>query len=264
MILERLPPCDVIGEYLTLSLRFLAVLAAALMPAAPALAANLLTNGGFEDTPTLPLRYEAGAPGGHIQHYPAPAETAQYLPGWTLGDPSVSDLYHAPVVYSLVPSSAAEGVQYLSLNWSPLGGVTLHNTVSQGFVLGAGATGFDFQVAMGVESGFDGSTLQARILDANQAVVAQSGLFTHLGGNGTWSQKSWSAALAPGAYTLQLVGTGNGNAWDVLIDDVRLEQVAGVASPAPEPGTWALMVCGFLGAGAALRRRARPARGLAA
>ncbi|CAN7452057.1 PEP-CTERM sorting domain-containing protein [Phenylobacterium sp. LjRoot164] len=245
---------------MTLSFKYLAAVAAALVPAGPALAANLLVNGGFEETPTQPFYYDSYAPGGHIQHYPAPAVAAQYVPGWVLGDPTVSDLYRAPVVYSLVPASAAEGSQFLSLNWSPLGGVTLFNSISQDFVLGAGATGFDFAVAMGVESGFNGSTLQVQILDAGQNVVAQSGLFTHEDGNRTWSQKTWSAALAPGAYTLRLNGTGNGNAWDVLLDDVRLEQVAGLASGVPEPSSWALMIVGFLGAGLGLRR----ARGVTA
>ena len=238
-----------------MSFKFLAAVAAMIVPAGPALAANLLTNGGFEQATTLPLQYETFAPGGHVQHYPAPAETAQYLPDWVLGDPSVSDLYHAPVTYSLVPASAAEGVQFLSLNWSPLGGVVLSNWVSQGFVLGAGATGIDLSLAMAVESGFAGSTLQAQILDATQVVVAQSELFTHAGGNGTWSQKTWTAALAPGAYTLRLNGVGNGNAWDVLIDDVRLEQVDGLTSSAPEPATWAFLTLGFLSVGATLRRR---------
>ena len=243
-----------------MSVKFLAAaaVAAALVQAAPAFATNLLVNGGFEATPTLPFHTDVYAPGGHIQHYPAPAETAQYVPGWRLGDPSVSDLYRAPVAYGLVPAAAAEGSQFLSLNWSPLGGVILFNTVSQDFVLGAGATGFDFSVFMGVESGFDGSTLQVQILDATQAVVAQSGLFTHQGGNRTWSQKTWSADLGPGAYTLRLAGTGNGNAWDVLVDDVQLRQVSrggGAVSAAPEPATWAMMLLGFVGAGAAIRRK---------
>ncbi|MBT9474079.1 MAG: PEPxxWA-CTERM sorting domain-containing protein [Pseudomonadota bacterium] len=242
-----------------MSLKLLAALAAVLIPTGPALAANLLSNGGFEATPTLPLLYQPLAPAGHIQHWPDPPETSQYVPGWVLDDPSVADLYNTPVAYSLVPALAAEGSQYLSLNWSPLGGVILTNAVSQGFVLGAGATGIDFSVAMAVEAGFDGSTLQAQILDAGQNVVAQSGLFTHLDGNRTWSQKTWSTALAPGAYTLRLNGVGNGNAWDVLIDDVRLEQVTGLSSAVPEPATWALMVSGFLGAGVALRRSKRPA-----
>lgn len=237
-----------------MSLKFLAAAAMALIPAGPALAANLLANGGFEDVPTQPFYYENYAPGGHIQHYPAPAVTAQYVPSWVLGDPSVSDLYHAPVVYSLVPATAAEGSQFLSLNWSPLGGVVLTNSISQSFVLGAGATGVNFSTFMAVESGFDGSTLQAQILDANQNVVAQSALFTHLDGNRTWSQKTWSADLAPGVYTLRLNGIGNGNAWDVLIDDVRLEQVTGLASAVPEPATWAFMVVGFMSAGVAVRR----------
>jgi hypothetical protein len=238
-----------------MSVKLIAAFAAALVPAGPALAANLLTNGGFEDTPSLPFHYEALAPAGHIQHYPAPAETAQYLPGWTLGDPSVSDLYRAPVGYTLVPAAAAEGLQFLSLNWSPLGGVTLTNAVSQAFTLGAGATGVSFAAAMAVESGFDGSTLQAQILNAGGDVVAQSGLFTHTLGNRTWSQKTWSADLTEGDYTLRLLGVGSGNAWDILVDDVRLEQVGGAGAPVPEPATWALMLIGFAAAGAAVRRK---------
>lgn len=238
-----------------MSKKLLAALVAAFIPvAAPAFAANLLVNAGFEQAPTVPLTYETLAPGGHVQHYPAPAVTEQYVPGWTLADPSVSDLYHAPVTYWGVPSAAAEGSQYLSLNWSPLGSIILTNSISQAFVLGAGATGVDFAIAMAVESGFNGSTLQAQIFDANQQLVAQSGLFTHQGGLGTWSQKTWSADLAPGAYTLRLNGVGNDNAWDVLIDDVRLEQVTGLPSAVPEPATWALMIVGFMSVGAALRR----------
>lgn len=238
-----------------MSVKLLAALAIALVPAAPAFAANLLVNGGFEATPTLPFYMDQYAPGGHIQHYPAPAETAQYLPGWTLGDPSVSDLYRAPVTYSLVPAQAAEGVQFLSLNWSPAGGITLNNSVSQAFTLGAGATGVSFATAMSVESGYDASTLRAQILNNVGDVVAQSELFTHTLGNRVWSQKTWSTELGEGDYTLRLVGVGAGNAWDILVDDVRLEQVGGAGAAVPEPATWALMLLGFASAGVAVRRR---------
>lgn len=227
-------------------------LAALAIAASPAAAANLLVNGGFEAAPTTGLKYDIYAPNGHVQHYPLPAITAQYLPGWTIGDPSVSDLYRGPVAYSLVPALAAEGSQYFSLNWSPAGGITLDNTVSQAFTLGVDTASLDFSVFMSTESGFAGSTLQAEILGGGGAVVAQSPLFTHLGGNGVWSMKSWSTPLAAGSYTLRLHGIGAGNAWDVLLDGASLSAVeAGV----PEPATWAMMIAGFGLVGGAVRRR---------
>ena len=66
------------------------------------------------------------------------------------------------------------------------------------------------------------------------------------------------ATSVPGEETPELGATpsmtGLLTAGDVLIDDVRLEQVTGRASPVPEPATWAFMVFGFLGVGVALRR----------
>lgn len=64
-----------------------------------------------------------------------------------------------------------------------------------------------------------------------------------------WTQ--FSAMLDAGTYTLE-AGVANGfngeKASFLLVDDFRLAEV-------PEPGAWALMLTGFLGLGAALRRR---------
>lgn len=233
---------------------YTAIAAFAAIVSAP-VSANILVNGGFEDIVTVPYHSDQYAPGGHVQNYPNPAVTAQYLPGWTIEKPYESDLYRGAVVYGLVPAAAAEGSQYMSLNWSPAGGITLYNSISQAFTLGSGATGFAFSVMMGIESGFDGSTLQVAVLNASGTVVAQSGLFNHTAGNRTWSQKEWSASLGAGTYTLRLSGVGAGNAWDVLLDNAVLTQV-GSASAVPEPASWAMLLTGFALTGVAIRRRA--------
>ena len=232
-----------------------AVLAAALLASMPATAANLLTNGGFEDVPVgVALAPNSYAPNGMVQQYPAAAITSQYLSGWTIATPGGSNLQRAPYVnYSLYPGSAYEGSQFFSLNWSPLGGVTLDNSISQMFSLGA-ASSLQFSIAMATEAGFDGSTLQVTIMNSANAIVAQSGLFTNTNGNGVWDVKNWGFNLDAGSYAIALHGIGAGNAWDVILDDARLE-ASPIANAVPEPATWAMMISGFGFVGASLRRR---------
>ena len=232
-----------------------AVLAAALLASMPATAANLLTNGGFEAAPVgvalVPNQY---APNGMVQQYPAAAITSQYLSGWTIATPGESNLQRAPYVnYALYPGSAYEGSQFFSLNWSPLGSVTLNNSIAQSFSLGA-ASSLQFSIAMATESGFDGSTLQVIITNSANAIVAQSGLLTNSKGKGVWDVKNWDFNLDSGSYSIALHGIGAGNAWDVILDDARLE-ASPIPNAVPEPATWAMMITGFGFVGASLRRR---------
>jgi len=230
---------------------FAAVLAVCFC-ALPAGAASLLTNGGFEAAPVgVSLVGNFYAPNGMVQQYPAPAVTSQYLSGWTIATPGESNLQRSPSNYGAYPTNAYEGSQFFSLNWSPLGNVTLDNIIWQSFTLGA-ASSLAFSVAMATETGFTDSTLQATIFDASNGIVAQSGLFTNSKGNAAWDLKSWNFDLAAGSYTLALHGLGKGNAWDVLIDDVQLNATA---SAVPEPATWAMMIGGFAMIGGALRQR---------
>lgn len=73
-------------------------------------------------------------------------------------------------------------------------------------------------------------------------------------GVGEYGYTPWtkfSTVLSAGTYTL-VAGAGNGrdgeNASFLLVDNFKVAEV-------PEPSTWAMILLGFLGLGAALRRR---------
>lgn len=57
--------------------------------------------------------------------------------------------------------------------------------------------------------------------------------------------------LAPGNYTLHLIGNLTGNLSGSYSGTINVAAV-------PEPATWAMMLLGFFGVGLALRRRANP------
>jgi hypothetical protein len=232
-----------------------AVILAALLVAAPATAANLLINGGFESAPVgINLEPNYYAPNGMVQQYPAAAVTTQYLSGWTIATPAESNLQKAPYAnYSWYPTNAYEGSQFFSLNWSPDGNRTLDNTISQAFSLGA-ASSLQFSIAMTTEFGFVGSTLQVTITNSANAIVAQSGLFSNTQGIGVWDLKNWAFDLDAGNYSIALHGLGAGNAWDVILDDARLE-ASPTSNAVPEPATWAMMIGGLGLVGASIRRR---------
>jgi hypothetical protein len=224
--------------------------------AAPA-TASLLTNGDFEATPLTGYRYDTTAPGGHVQSFSGgPFVTSQYLPGWTLARPFESDLHRAPSAYGGYPAAAANGQQYLALNWSPRV-YLLVNSIRQNFTLGAGATGIDLSLAMSSEGGYRFSPLTANIYSLSGSLLATSGAFYNLAGNRRWDAKTWTAGgLGAGSYIFELYGVGAGNALDVLVDNVVLDQVGrSMTGAVPEPASWAMLLAGFGFTGAAMRRR---------
>ena len=223
--------------------------------------ANLLVNGGFEATPSTGYQYDVTAPGGHVQSFGGGALiTTQYLPGWTIAKPFESDLHRAPSAYGGYPAAAAEGLQYLALNWSPAVN-TLTNSIRQKVTLGAGATGFAMTLRMASEVGYRFSPLTASIYANNGALLASSGAFFNLAGARNWDSKSWNGSLGAGSYVFELYGVGSGFAWDVLVDDVVLSQVGfATTGGVPEPEGWALLILGFALTGAAMRRRGATSR----
>jgi hypothetical protein len=70
-------------------------------------------------------------------------------------------------------------------------------------------------------------------------------------GDAPWATYSISWTAASSGTVRVLVGSANTSTAGPLLDNVRLDISGGV----PEPATWTLMIGGFFGAGAALRRR---------
>lgn len=72
--------------------------------------------------------------------------------------------------------------------------------------------------------------------------------------NLTLTYDAMSALTAPLVIRFQAKGTSS-NYRQVNFDNVKLDYVALDPAAVPEPGTWALMIAGFGGVGAAIRRR---------
>lgn len=207
----------------------------AIMAAAPASAANLLTNGSFEDigAGAAPegwgglTYYTDGTHPGHVA-----------LPGWTVLDGSV-DLTGTHTTWG----PAATGDYSLDINGWEAG------TISQSF---------DTVVGKLYQVSFAYSRNAAGAPDPATADVSAGGSIFHVsaannpalygtGGNMLWQQGGFSF-VGTGHDTIQLKATVPGNG-GVFFDAVS------VSGGVPEPATWALMISGFGLAGAALRRR---------
>jgi len=65
-----------------------------------------------------------------------------------------------------------------------------------------------------------------------------------------WLQYTWDFVATGGSTTLSFTALNTGNAYGPALDNVMLSAV-------PEPTTWALMIFGFLAVGYSMRRRKR-------
>ena len=192
-------------------------------------AANLLVNGGFEDVGDAAFQSWGGYTFG------AGFST---LPGWTVDFGSVDVTTNASGW-----SPAAEGQNSLDINGWEAG------QISQSFADKAGATYTVF---------FDYSRNAAGAPDPATADVTAGGQTVHVSSPNDPSQFGTVGAMLWKTDSFTFVGTGHdsitlaatvpGNG-GVFFDDIR------VSAAVPEPATWGLMIVGFGGAGALLRRR---------
>jgi hypothetical protein len=216
---------------------------------APGQAANLLTNGGFEQ-PDI---------GGYL--YLNPGSTT--ITGWTVGA-QVGSAAGTQVQFTDNSAFASYGVvgseggQFLDLT----GGVGRGGgVVSDGFATLAGT---QYSVAFDVGAFFvrgAGSYGDATIDLFIDGALVQS--FTNVMSLSTvgsdWERKVYSftgtgAAMTIGLYSSLSTSSSN---LGVGLDNVVVEQLASppISGAVPEPASWALMIAGLGVAGAALRRR---------
>jgi hypothetical protein len=210
-----------------------AALAAGLACAGAASAAtNLVANGGFE------------APSEVGQDY---VNFSSGFTGWNVLVNNVDIVPYAGAYGEGAPSGGG-AAQFLDLV-----GYGSTGAVSQDLGLVAGQTyNFSFDYA---NNAFSTSSASADVtLDGVLLTSVTHNTSTPTAGD--WTHYSGSfVAGASGPYELAFTTTAGGNSGGIFLDNVSVSAV-------PEPATWALMLAGFGGLGAALRvtrRRRSPA-----
>jgi hypothetical protein len=223
-----------LGE-LNMSKRLRRVLAmaaatAAMGAAAQASAAELITNGGFE------------AGGGSLAGWTVTLTGAGNADVLTAAD------YH-PCCGTVGSEPAYSGNHFVEFGD---GNVTGTQTVSQTFNTLAGHTyviSFDLG-AFG--AGTEPVAFQVGLFSDGLNAVANNNNDT------TFLHQSYTLVSTGGLKTISFSVTSFPDNIDPILDNVSVVGDA-VRGGVPEPGVWALMLTGFAGAGAALRRRAKTA-----
>lgn len=149
--------------------------------------------------------------------------------------------------------AATDGDVFARLNSGQGEGV--YTTLSHNFtLLGAGTVEGDAAFLAFDYLPYDDDAY-VRIFDLITSLTVFSASVGSVGDYGETGWTHFAANLGPGSYTLQAGVRNNGdNGVDssLLLDNVSIR---GAVAAVPEPGAWALMILGFGGAGAALRRR---------
>lgn len=188
--------------------------------------ATTLVNASFEQPGGAPIRQ-------------ALSDGDTFIPGWSVS--GIGQYYESSGADGI---NAADGGYYVSFGHNGTTGGSITQTFSS--LLGANYTlNYQFRLQQGSEtgSGFRVSASTGDSVDSFDAILANwaSGPALTFVGTG-------------GAVTLTFLDiTTSGGASNLALDDVRLTNDA--TSGTPEPASWALMICGFGMAGAALRRR---------
>jgi len=178
------------------------------------------------------------------------------LAGWTASGGTVEVITDADDFWQVAPLGqhyvATEGVEFARLTASDSLDYT---TLSQSFTLfAASLVSFDTAFLAFDSLPYDDDGYVRIFNQDTNDIVFQSSV-TAVGDFGHTDWQTFSRSLGAGTYTLE---AGVRNGLDVGFDSqLLLDNVAVTADGAavPEPATWALMVLGFGGAGALLRRR---------
>jgi Protein of unknown function (DUF642)/PEP-CTERM motif len=199
--------------------------------------ANLLVNGGFDDTTGFVDQ-------GNDTMTLAPGSTT--MTGWTVITNSAA--WIGPNNPFGVTGSTGSGY-FLDLQGysdsAPYAGV-------QQSLSTCATCGYQLTFYLGSDSG-DG------IQDSMTVTAAgQSQTFTSTN-NGTqrnlWQQETFNFLATGPSTTISLAGNTVPNGIYIGLDTVDLEQTSGPVSSVPEPSTWAMMILGFAGVGFMAYRR---------
>ena len=117
---------------------------------------------------------------------------------------------------------------------------------------------FRFTVPKGSVSAYVGSIALTKKLDVTLTSVTLDGILHSFHQDLTGPEEKWSmgaTSIGAGTHTLKVLGSW-GTKGGAYSGTLNFDAV-------PEPATWALMILGFAGIGAAMRRRRAPALRLA-
>lgn len=215
----------------------------ALAAVSPAMAANLITNGGFENQSDAPAT-------------PTGSYTSNSPTNWTTDSGWNSSLYNQVVGATYVyPHSGSYAVRFFGS--SPYGSPA---TLSQMFtdVIGGSYT-VAFFTYNNNYAGVTGSRPQNYLTAAagGQSISVPDnvrGGFVSAGCYDCWVQETFSF-IGTGSDTLSIAANTDKGYW--YLDDVSVTGGAISVAAVPEPSTWAMMLVGFGGIGFSMRRRRR-------
>lgn len=213
-------------------LLFLAAFAAA----SPAVAANLVTNGGFEAGNTgFTSTYTYVAPGGSM----VPENTYSVGPN--------ASAYHG----SWANVAAHSGTNYFIANGSPTDNASAWKQTLSGLTVGATYNFSAWAVNVCCNTSYTGPNASPLIISVGSggtpATIATSGV---LGSTGVWTLFTGSFVANSTSTDLSIftdINDRGGN--DYGLDDIS------VTAAVPEPATWAMMIAGFGLIGGLMRRR---------
>jgi hypothetical protein len=220
-----------------------ALLALTLIAASPA-HASIVQNGSFESL-TGPFVNNGG-------DYMQLADGSTIISNWTVS----TTVGH--IVLALTPTGegyhAADGSYFLDL--SGFGAESLDGAVSQTISTVAGAT---YSFSMDVAS-FNNGTVFASV-GGNLLTLSSGAAFSVAGTSWTPLSGAFTGDALNSAPVLK-IGNGSPGSQIDFVDNISIVQTSG-GNAIPEPAGWAMMILGFGGVGATLRRR-RVSRRLAA
>ncbi|MBV8971067.1 MAG: PEPxxWA-CTERM sorting domain-containing protein [Sphingomonadaceae bacterium] len=210
--------------------------------AAPAAAANLVANGGFETTTATDKGRFLGQ-----------------VAGWSGGDgldfidlPGTADDPHKYLsVYGVFPRVSPDGGNFVEADGDRKYGTPITQTVTG---LTPGKTyRVGFYQAAGQQRGFTGPTTEHWDVSLGDETHHSATFHLAQGGVGGWQHQSLGFTATGASEVLQFfaAGTPNGKPPIAFLDGVTL------TASAPEPAAWALMFGGFALVGTSMRQRTR-------